>query len=259
MTNSTNAKIFVLIPTKSDKAVVIRRGPAKQVGIFSWNLTSNEIKSYQWLKGRIYEYFSDISPDGKYLIYSAIKKGKSYTVISKAPWLKALSLWHNVGGRGGGLLNSNASYMLYDGSESYNEFRTKKLTGINSDLEIINNGIYPIRLSRNGWNLIDTQQGQVQFVKNLGNNKTIKKIWHQWTQSTASGTPSLWESHLLVFNGVTIPKDNWEWCEVYKNDLLWSENGCIYRAPKTSIERINDPKLVHDFNKEVMQELAAPY
>ena len=201
MTNMVTAKNFVLIPTKSDKAIVIRRGPVKQVGLFTWNLKSNEIKSYQWLKGRIYEYCSDISPDGKHLIYSAIKKGESNTVISKAPWLKALSLWRNVGGYGGGLLNNNSNYMLNDGSESYNEFRASKLTGLKSDREVLKNGVYPARLIRNGWELADKTQEHFKFRKILGKNNIVEKLWHHWTTSTPSGAPSFWESHLLTFDG----------------------------------------------------------
>ncbi len=259
MTNIVRAKNFVLIPTKSDKAVIIRRGPAKQVGLFSWDLKNDEVKSYQWLKGKIYEYCSDISPDGGLLIYSAIKKGEAYTVVSKAPWLKALSLWRNVGGRGGGLFNNNSSYMLYDGSESYNEFRGCKLTGLKSDREVLENGVYPARLIRNGWKLVDKNQEHIKFTKELSKNKIIEKYWHQWTRSTPRAAPSFWESHLLIFDGVIIQKENWEWCEVYKNELLWSENGCIFRASKNNIDKINEANLVHDLNNEEMHQIAAPY
>lgn len=258
MIKITNAKNFVLIPTKSDKAIIIRRGPAKQVGIYSWNLKNDEIKSYQWLKGRIYEYFSDISPDGKYFLYSANKKGKSYTVISKSPWLKAISLWRNVGGYGGGLLN-NTSYMLYDGYESYNSFRSTELTGLHMESEAIKIGVYPSRLIRNNWTIKDKTNENITFSKTLGKNKVIEKIWHNWTQSTPSGTPSFWERHRLIFDDIIMAKDQWEWCDVYKNDLLWSENGCIYRARNTNNKQINTPKLVYDFNNEEWRELGAPY
>jgi hypothetical protein len=259
MTNVATAKNFVLIPNKSGQAIVIRRGPAKKVGLFTWNIENNEVKSYQWLKGRIYEYCSDISPDGKHLMYSAIRKGKSYTVVSKAPWLKALSLWRNVGGYGGGLLNNNYNYMLNDGSEYYNEFRSGKLTGLRSDSELLENGVYAARLIRNGWELVDKTRQHFKFRKALGKNKFIEKLWHHWTTLTPSGIPSFWESHLLIFDGARISKDNWEWSEVYKSDLLWSENGCIYKARKNNLEEISTPELVHDFNSEVMQELVAPY
>lgn len=54
--SSFPARVFVLVPEKSDKAIIIRRGPAKVVGIFQWNIKTDEIESFQWLKGRIYEY-----------------------------------------------------------------------------------------------------------------------------------------------------------------------------------------------------------
>ena len=54
-------------------------------------MKTNEFALGQWLKGRIYERRSDLSPDGKYMIYFAMN-GKwnsiakwSWTAISKAP------------------------------------------------------------------------------------------------------------------------------------------------------------------------------
>jgi hypothetical protein len=259
MSNDSQAKNFVLIPTKSHKALVIRRGPAKQVGVFLWDLKSDEIKGYQWLKGRIYEYFSDLSPDGKYFLYSANKKGESYTALSRAPWIKALSLWRNVGGYGGGVLNSNDSYMLFDGSETYNTYRTKALSGVSRNRELLEHGVYPARLLRNGWSLIEKTEEYLKFSKELGKSKSIIKTWHNWTPSTPNGTPSFWESHQLVFDNECIQKDSWEWCEVYRNQLLWSERGCIYRSLKSDIFKIKAPKLVHDFNHESFVERLAPY
>jgi len=62
-------RLHVLIRPKSNYAVVIRRGPAKQVCAIGWKLNSDEFKMGQWLKGRIYERRCDISPDGRYMIY----------------------------------------------------------------------------------------------------------------------------------------------------------------------------------------------
>ena len=253
------AKNFVLIPAKSHNALVIRRGPSKQVGIFSLNLKSKEVQCFQWLKGRIYEYFCDISSDGKYLIYSAIQKGESYTVISKAPWLKALSLWRNVGGCVGGLISKDASYMLFDGDESYNEFRSSDCKASYSDRQVLENGVYSARLELSGWKLKESNEQQKVFVKKLGKNTVLEKIWHKWSSTSEVGKPSLWEHHELIVKGERIKKNHWEWCEEYKNYLYWSEHGKIYRTQKARLDSVDDYELVHDFNSYEFVEMAAPY
>ncbi|MEP1742214.1 MAG: hypothetical protein ABJI60_19990 [Kangiellaceae bacterium] len=255
----SKAKNFVLIPEKSSNAIVIRRGPAKHVGIFSWNLKTSEIKVSQWVKGRVYEYYSDVSADGKLFMYSANKGPTSYTVISKAPWLKALSLWKNVGGCGGGLLVNNRNYILFDGSESYREFHTSNLTGMESDKNLRSSGIYPERLSRFDWELVEETKELSIFRKQLGRTSFIEKLWHKWQLSSGSNKPSLWESHRLTLDGVTTDMEDWEWSEVYKSKILWSENGCLYEKSIKDFRTTNKPKLIYDFNNEKIQELVAPY
>lgn len=255
----SKAKIFVLIPEDSKNAVVIRRGPAKHVGIFSWNLKTNKVSVSQWLKGRVYEYYSDVSPDGKYFMYSANKGPTSYTVISRAPWLKALSLWRNVGGCGGGLLINNRNYVLFDGSESYREFHTSKLTGVNANNNLRKLGTYPERLSRFNWELVEDTKELLTFRKQLGSSSFIEKLWHKWQIPSGSNKPSQWESHRLTIDGLTTDMENWEWCEVYKSKILWSENGCLYEKPIKDFRTNNAPKLIHDFNNDKIQELVAPY
>ena len=116
------ARLHLLIPRNSDNGIVIRRAPSKQVCILNWDRNSNKFTVSQWLKGRIYERRSDISPSGKYWIYFAMNgkwqsqvKG-SWTAIAKVPWLKAIELlskgdcWH-----GGGLFLDDKNYWLNDG------------------------------------------------------------------------------------------------------------------------------------------------
>jgi hypothetical protein len=161
------ARVFVLIPENNGQAIVIRRGPAEQVGIFAWDTRTDVINRYQWLKGRIYEYFSDISPDGKHFIYSANKKGEGYTVISRSPWLKAISYWRNVGGYGGGLFLGNKRYMLYDGSDSYSKFISKDILSIRRDNNLLQYGVYHARLLRRNWRVAAHEERGITYCKDI--------------------------------------------------------------------------------------------
>jgi hypothetical protein len=118
----SSARIHVLLAREVPLGVVIRRGPSKAVCTILWERDRDEFKLGQWLKGRIYERRSDLSPDGRLLICFAMNgkwasgaKG-AWTAISRAPYLKAIALfprgdcWH-----GGGLFTGKDTYWLNDG------------------------------------------------------------------------------------------------------------------------------------------------
>ena len=65
------ARLHVILAREASKAVVFRRGPSGQVCTLGWDLETDTFTMGQWLKGRIYEYRSDLSPDGEFMIYFA--------------------------------------------------------------------------------------------------------------------------------------------------------------------------------------------
>jgi hypothetical protein len=116
------ARIHVLLARDQPRGVVIRRGPSRSVCTILWDCVRDEFQLGQWLKGRIYERRSDLSPDGKYLIYFAMNgkwnsetKG-AWTAISRAPYLKAIALFAKGDcWNGGGLFAGRNTYWLNDG------------------------------------------------------------------------------------------------------------------------------------------------
>src|SRR5437660_5414220 len=116
------ARLHVLLASKAPRSVIIRRGPSNSVCTILWDCLCDRFQLGQWLKGRIYERRSDLSPDGKYLIYfaknakwSSETKG-SWTAISRAPYLKAIALFAKGDcWNGGGLFTGNRTYWLNDG------------------------------------------------------------------------------------------------------------------------------------------------
>ncbi len=65
------ARIHAILAREAPKAVVFRRGPSGCVCTLGWDLETDTFTMGQWLKGRIYEYRSDLSPDGSFMIYFA--------------------------------------------------------------------------------------------------------------------------------------------------------------------------------------------
>ena len=67
-------KVFhTILPRKGNKAVVFRRGPSSCVAVIGWDLGKDTFMVGQWLRGRIYPFRCDLSPDGKYLKRSLFK------------------------------------------------------------------------------------------------------------------------------------------------------------------------------------------
>lgn len=99
------ARIFGIVAAEARVAVVLRRGPSKQVAMLRWDLATDEVVEGQWLSGRVYEERCDLSPNGELLVYFVGKfKGEipTYTAISRPPYFTALALWREVGTYGGG-------------------------------------------------------------------------------------------------------------------------------------------------------------
>ncbi len=119
---AATARIHVLLASQVPLGLVIRRGPSKQVATILWDRERDHFELGQWLKGRIYERRSDLSPDGRYLIYFAMN-GKwntesqgAWTAISRAPYLKALAFFPKGDcWNGGGLWTGRNTYWLEDG------------------------------------------------------------------------------------------------------------------------------------------------
>jgi hypothetical protein len=270
------ARLHVLIPKNGTTALVIRRGPSKQVCVLAWNTKTDEVAVYQWLKGRIYERRADISPDGKYWIYFAMngrwtsKVKGSWTAIARAPWLKAISLlskgdcWH-----GGGLFTGKRSYWLNDGLGHELLTATSEVmrVPIYEGLEYFGGECptpYYNRLKRDGWT--ETKHEDVgnhncitTFEKPLPRSWTLRKICHEQIGSP-KGKGCYWDEHSLISKtGNELKFHNWEWAEWLNGYIVFAKEGCLYRVQIKNQEDLGEEMLVHDFNGYKFEKTEAPY
>ncbi len=268
MTDSFPARLHVIFAREKALAVVFRRGPSKYVGTFLWDREKDSFQQGQWLNGRIYERRSDISPDGKYLIYFALNgkwdsetKG-SYTAVSRPPWLKAIALYGkgDTWG-GGGLFQSKKSYSLDGCHDPKGPLKESKEISRN-DSPLLKEqfgkkdwGIYSQRLFRDGWKPTLPQE----------------KYLDAWSQNYEKQLPFDWvlrkfsdhdfEAHEMVNkkSGAVISGEDWEWADLDDETLVWAEKGCIYRATIKDTESLGEPRLLYDFNPLKFEAIQAPY
>src|SRR5262245_26767135 len=188
-------RLHVILARSADNAVVFRRGPSKRVATFAWDRTSDEVQLGQWLKGRIYERRSDLSPDGRHLIYFAFsgkRSGKtrgSWTAVSRAPYLHALDLYAKGDcWEGGGLFPTSRSYWLNNRYFSDDDV-LRENSGLKRDPKARPDmqfgaectGVYYPRLLRDGWRLVERHNvgrwnSWTAFEKPLGKDWTLRKI-----------------------------------------------------------------------------------
>jgi hypothetical protein len=262
------ARIHVLLARESNVGVVIRRGPARSVATLLWDLDTDEFRLGQWLRGRIYERRSDISPDGKYLIYFAMN-GKwseesmgAWTAVSRAPYLKALAFYPQGScWSGGGLFTGNRKYWLNACMPAKRVSREvtedKKFTlPVRYNNECL--GVYYPRLLRDGWNLVERAPGRDLIEKPIGEGWTLHKIAHSqiWPPM---GKSCYWDEHALVRDEGVVRKPRWEWAEVDRRGrLVWAEGGRLFAGTVGEAGLVDEHEL-YDFNSMTFEAIEAPY
>ena len=270
------ARLHVILPTNSDNALVIRRGPSKQTCILSWNTQSDEVQPTQWLKGRIYERRSDVSPDGKHWIYFAMngrwnsKNRGSWTAIAKVPWLKAIGLflkgdcWH-----GGGLFLDNGSYWLNDGYGHETQIATSALKRAEPAKAFQYFGgecatVYYNRLMRDGWTCVgELKNGRhdtrMIFEKPFPRGWILRKICHAQIGSP-KGKGCYWDEHATIpKSGTETSFPDWEWADIVNGHLVYAEEGSLFRIRIENAHELSTPSLIHDFNGYNFEPVEAPY
>ncbi len=266
------ARLHVLLARDAEVGVVIRRGPSKSVCTVLWDRSRDKFTLGQWMRGRIYERRCDLSPDGTRLIYFATNgrwqseaKG-SWTAISRAPYLKATSLfakgdcWH-----GGGLFLSNREFWLNDGYghtalKTTNDLR-RKADGTQPDYfggECLT--VYYNRLRRDGWEMRDVEyQGATLFEKRLPKSWLLRKLAFAEI-GAPPGRGCYWDAHELWHEPsetvLTFPE--WEWADFVDGRLVWASEGRL-SAARVGRGKLMGEKLLHDFNEMKFEAIAAPY
>lgn len=275
MSHKVPARLHVLLARESTTGVVIRRGPSRHTAIIGWDRQTDHFEIGQWFSGRIYERRCDLSPDGAHFIYFAMngrwasKAKGAWTAISRAPYLRALTLyakgdcWH-----GGGLFQSSHKYWLNDGSGH-------ELQLDNADLVKMSEypwhesyggeclGVYYIRLQRDGWTLkpmIPYEDGHITvFEKNLSGHWILRKLAHA-TLRHPIGRGVYYDTHEL-WNCQTeevISCEGWEWADIDGERLVWAAEGMLHSG-YLDLDGLKDKKVLNDFNHLQFERIKAPY
>jgi len=104
MERSSPCRLFVYLASEAPAAVVLRRGPIDWARLSLWHTDDDRFEHGQWMRARVFERRSDLSPDGS--LFVAFVRGSAgpnqgntdtWVALSRPPWFTALALWF-VGG-----------------------------------------------------------------------------------------------------------------------------------------------------------------
>ncbi|MFW2380525.1 MAG: hypothetical protein ACN4GZ_02115 [Acidimicrobiales bacterium] len=100
MSDPPPPRLFGVTASAAPIVAVLRRGPSDWCQVSRWDWAAPSLMHGSWFRGTIPPQKCDLSPDGRWLLYSAVKHpgnwdgGAVYEAISRLPWLTALAAWN---------------------------------------------------------------------------------------------------------------------------------------------------------------------
>lgn len=92
-------RIFCIPATRAPVVAVLCRGPTEWYHVGRWDLAALRYEAGAWIRATLYPQKCDLSPDGRWLLYSALDyrsdwaAGSIYEAVSRLPWVHALAAW----------------------------------------------------------------------------------------------------------------------------------------------------------------------
>jgi hypothetical protein len=285
MSKTHTPRLFAILARDAPQAVIFRRGPSKQVLLIKWNLKNDKLEYGQWFKGRIYERRCDLSPSGNLLIYFSGKYKTSlrtWTAISKPPYLTALALWPKGDAwGGGGIFDTEYTIRLNHGSHPQTlaqGFTLKK------NMRVISYGgggedfpIYHALLLKYDWQCLDegkcgkpnwNEHTVWKFIRPIIYEKVSKQGYRlQMHIKSMSHKNDAWYNIDYVAFDKSGKKlfelEKTDWADWDNSDLIFAKQGKLFRLSKNSFTQYMDGgekalKLVADLNSCKYEEKTAP-
>ncbi len=286
---SAQVRLYAILARRSPIAVIFRRGPSKSVLLIRWDTSNDRFEHGQWLKGRIYERRCDLSPDGDLLLYFAANYKeplRSWSAISRPPFLTALAMWPKGDGWGGGghFLSQHRMELNHRKNEMSLApgFQLPKWLRVGQFGEHPGRGeddpIWSKRLQRDGWTLVSWPTKEkddfgsrvwwepdpaIKLVK--PNPKWPERYSLEMAIVGIKERDGPWYliEHSVVRDGGQVDRigrSDWaEWS--HTGDLLFAMDGALYRAKcsRGILTPLEDATRIADFSNLKFENREAPY
>ena len=241
----------------------------KHFGQKTWRIPTDQWRSFRKeLQTRLAEEFRQMTRDRDY-------SDRSWTAISRAPYLKALSLWWNgTGWNGGGLFLNDRDFCLNRPPEWIAPTLPGTVSGRFRELppgdDLVREAgwgccqgecpqVYFPRLIRDGWREVpgDDAVEWAVFEKPLPRGLVLRK---SCPQAPHGNRDVYWETHRLLDKDGSLLRDgaDWEWadCDAHRRRIVYAEKGALYAVDPKTPDRST---MLHDFNDMRFRRTSAPY
>ncbi|MBF9032776.1 hypothetical protein HKCCE2091_00850 [Rhodobacterales bacterium HKCCE2091] len=253
----TPPRLHVITATGCDMALVLRRGPTRAVASLSWNRATGEVTLGQWLRGRIYEHRSDLSPDGRHAIYFAGNGQRWWTAISRAPWLRAVyfapkgDTWH-----GGGAFTADGRVFLNGASapdDLPDGLRPAPDDAYPHGTDGFHMGVlYPAMMAARGWRVTGGTRYDTVLEKPLPGGGALRLGFALSRRNRSS------ISNRYAIRGATgdwTEQPDWEWAEPWGAGIQVAAKGALWHLPAPGAP----PDRIRDFGDLRFEPREAPY
>lgn len=270
---NSNARVYAYVAREAPVAVILRRGPSRQVCLIRWDLKTDKLEVGQWFKGRIYERRCDLSPDGKNFLYFAANFKEpfySWTAICNPPFLTAQALWPKGDcWGGGGFFENNAFIRLnhhLDQDKLADDFTLPKKMKVALFGQHSGKGedspIYDAILHQGGWKLVqqgngyfESRNGRWEYKKpSIVSKQSKKNNYELRAILRAIGNKNdawYWMDYDVLADGeLILDLQRTDWADWDHNgDLLFAQDGKLFRIAQPDITAASD-------NPDIIKEIA---
>jgi hypothetical protein len=263
-------RLFVLTATESSMAVVLRRGPSGQVATIGWDRATGAFETGQWLRGKIFEHRSDLSPDGRHMVYlagtgnPASPSGGWWTAVSRAPWLKAIVFLPQGDTWGGGGAFAAPGRVWLNGLAPSGVDWPRDLAPDPDPLAFppSTDGFHMgatvvAKMVRRGWEHVGGERYDAVLEKPLGLDVALRLSF----ETQARNRAIISNRYALVdrSSGAAEDRPDWEWAETWGGHLQHATRGAIFAAPLDALGVPGAATEVQDFTGMKFEPIAAPY
>jgi hypothetical protein len=263
--NPPPPRLHVITAMCCDSALVLRRGPSDTVATMLWDRRRDRFEIGQWLKGRIYEHRCDLSPDGRHMIVFARRKdaGRAWTALSRAPWLRAITVWpQSHTWHGGGAFDGDGR-VWFNGATPAEKVLSDGLRP--ADVNAYPHGtdgfhmgeLYAAMMGKRGWKRTSGATYDATLAKPLDNG------WHLELRFRlgAKNRGGISNAYALVDagRGIRLEQPQWEWAEPWGNLVQVASGGALRVVRLSSGGQLSEQSVIRDFTGMTFEPIEAPY
>ncbi len=255
-------RLHVLTATRSDHAVLLRRGPSDQVACLHWDRGSGQVRLGQWLQGRIHEHRCDISPDGGHFVYFACRGGRCWMAVSRVPWLRAIAYWPQSSSWHGGGAFTDDGLLWLNGAQAPSDLPDGLTAADPAAFPHSTDGFHMgdlvrSQMQRRGWSHVAGERYEAEMLMPLSELWNLRLI----LEIGAKNRSMISNRYALVSadNSKTIDQPGWQWADKFGPLLQWAENGALWQAALHDNGTLEDRTMLHDLTDMKFQPIKAPY